>query len=69
MRQVMPHRNNMSLHRSRRKIFLQRREPLNGGVTILQQNLDGDPNLLFVKTTFETKGYALPQLSPARAIS
>ena len=37
MRQVMPHRNNMSLHRNKCKIFLRRRGAIAGAVTILQQ--------------------------------
>jgi hypothetical protein len=36
MRQVMPHRNNMCLHRNKRKIFLRRRGVIVGPVTILQ---------------------------------
>ena len=37
MRQVMPHRNNMSLHRNKCKIFLRGREAIVAAVTILQQ--------------------------------
>jgi hypothetical protein len=37
MRQVMPHRNNMSLHRNKCKIFLRGRTVIAGTATILQQ--------------------------------
>ncbi len=38
MRQIMPHRNNMSLHRNNCKTILPRREVFVGPATILQHS-------------------------------
>ena len=55
MRQVMPHRNNMSLHCNKCKIFLRGRTVIARGVMILQQFAEA-AKTVDVKNSIENNG-------------